>query len=118
MDSESSLSAIERFISNLPEDKRAWGTDLFAEELLGIISQRLLSRIGGGLTMASEVLVTTAAVKSSIKDNNLGQLSSIIQTSKDEGMVNLDKSLMELVNVGEISKEDARKQALQPQSFS
>lgn len=117
MDADSAVSAIDRFISNIDEDKRAWGRDLFADVLVGIIAQRLLPRAGGGLSLATEVLTSTAAVKSSIKDNNLKQINSIIQTSRDEGMINLDKSLTELVRVGEVSKEEAQKQALEPQAF-
>lgn len=118
MDADSAVSAIDRFINNIDENKRAWGRELFAEVLLGIIAQRLLPRVGGGLSLGIEVLTSTAAVKSSIKDNNLAQINSIIQTSRDEGMIHLDKSLAELVRVGEVSKEEAHRQAIETQSFS
>lgn len=117
MDANSVVSAIERFISNISEDRRDWGRDVFAEILIGAVAQRLLPRSGGGLSLATEVLTMTQAVSSSIKDNKLNQLSSIMQTSKDEGMMNLDKSLMELTRVGEVSTEDAMQQAINPQIF-
>ncbi len=117
MDADTVMSALERFISNLPAEKRAWGQDLLADVLLGVTAQRLLPRVGGGSTLAAEVLTSTSAVKSSIRDNNLRQLFSIMQTSKDEGMINLDQALSELVRVGEIAAEEARKQALDLQSF-
>ena len=117
MDADTVVSTLERFISKLPEEKRAWGQVLLADLLLGVMAQRLLPRIGGGMSMASEVLTSTPAVKSSISDNKLHQLSSIIQTSRDEGMINLDKSLLELVRVGEVSQEDARQQSIDAQSF-
>ncbi|MDP2812803.1 MAG: hypothetical protein Q8O32_03870, partial [bacterium] len=72
---------------------------------------------GGGLILVSEVLTVTNAVKASIKDSSFYQLHSIMQTSKDEGMVVLDKSLLELVKIGEISLTEARKEAIDPQSF-
>lgn len=117
MDADTAISAIDRFISNIAEDRREWGRDLLADVLLGIVAQRLLSRAGGGLSLATEVLTSTAAVRSSIKDNNLHQLNSIIQTSRDEGMINMDKSLLGLVRVGEVSKEEAKKQAVDPEAF-
>ena len=117
MDADSVISALDRFISSLPDNKRDWGKDVLADTLLGAMAQRLLSRVGGGLTMASEVLLNNPAVRSSIKDNKLLQLSSIMQTSRQEGMSSLDKALLELVRVGEISMEDARNQAVDPQSF-
>jgi twitching motility protein PilT len=118
MDADSVISALERFVSNLPADKKNWGRDLLGDILLGAMAQRLLSRVGGGLTMASEVLINTPAVRSSIKDGKLNQLSSIMQTSKAEGMSSLDKALLELVRVGEISIDDARNQAVDAQSFN
>jgi twitching motility protein PilT len=63
------------------------------------------------------VLTNTPAVISTIKDNRLGQLDSIMQTSREEGMTSLDKSLLELVRVGEISNADALQVATDPQSF-
>ncbi|MBT4850413.1 Flp pilus assembly complex ATPase component TadA [Candidatus Parcubacteria bacterium] len=117
MDANSVVSAIERFISNISEDRREWGRDLFSEILIGIIAQRLLPRSGGGMSLAAEILTMTPAVSSSIKDNKLNQLPSIMQTSKDEGMMNLDKSLMELTRVGEVSPADAMQQAINPQIF-
>lgn len=117
MDADTVVSALERFVSNLSVERREWGQDLLAEMLVGAMAQRLLPRIGGGMSMASEVLTSTPAVKSSISDNKLHQLGSIIQTSRDEGMINLDKSLLELVRVGEVSQEDARQQSIDAQSF-
>lgn len=117
MDADSVISALDRFISNIPIDKKSWGIETLADVLLGAMAQRLISRVGGGLTMASEVLINNSAVRSSIRDNKLSQLSSIMQTSKEEGMSSLDKALLELVRVGEINIEDAKNQAVDSQSF-
>lgn len=117
MDADSVISAVDRFISHLPLEKRMWGQDLLAEVLIGIVSQRLLPRLAGGLTMAAEVLTMTRAVKSSIRDNNLRQLESIMQTSQDEGMINLDKALQQLIRVGEISPEEAKRNAINKEEF-
>ncbi len=117
MDADSVVSALERFVSNIDKDRRDWGKDQLADVLLGVLSQRVLPRIGGGTALAYEVLTSTPAVKSTIKENRLYQLNSIMQTSKDEGMSNLDSSLLELVRVSEISQEDAYNNALNPQVF-
>lgn len=117
MDADSVISALDRFISNLAPDRRAWGQNLLAEVLLVVLSQRLLPRVGGGMALACEVLTVTPAVKSSIKDNHLYQLNSIMQTSREEGMIYLDKSLWDLVRAGEITAEEAMKIADNPQIF-
>lgn len=117
MDADSVISALDRFISNLAPERRTWGQNLLSEVLLAVLAQRLLPRVGGGLALACEVLTTTPAVKSSIKDNHLYQLSSIMQTSREEGMVYLDKSLWDLVRAGDIAPEEAMKVADNPQIF-
>ena len=117
MNADSVVSSLERFISNINKDRREWGRDQLADVLLGVLSQRILPRIGGGTTIAYEILTSTPAVKSTIKENRLYQLNSIMQTSKDEGMINLDNSLLELVRVSEISQEDASLNAINPQVF-
>ena len=117
MDADTVISALERFVSNLDPERRVWGQDVLAQVLVAVVAQRLLPRIGGGLSLAYEALTVTPAVQSIIKENRLYQLNSIMQTSKEEGMINLDKSLLELVRVGEISVDDAMQQAVNPQSF-
>ncbi|MCB9802861.1 Flp pilus assembly complex ATPase component TadA [Candidatus Nomurabacteria bacterium] len=117
MDADTVISALERFISNLSPEKKIWGQDVLSQVLLGVVAQRLLPKIGGGLSLAYEVLTMTSAVQAIIKDNRLYQLNSIMQTSKEEGMINLDKSLLELVKVGEISANDAILQASDADSF-
>ena len=117
MDADSVISALDRFISNITASKKDWGRGVLADTLLGAMAQRLLARVGGGMTMASEVLLNNPAVRSSIKDDKLSQLSSIMQTSREEAMASFDKALLELVRVGEISIEDARNQAVDSHSF-
>lgn len=117
MNADSVMSALERFIDRIDSAKRDWARQTLADVLLGVTSQRILPRVGGGMSMASEVLINNSAVSSSIRSDKLNQLNSIMQTSKDEGMSTLDKSLVELVRIGEITTDDARSQAMDPQSF-
>jgi len=117
MDADSAVSALDRFINNIIASKRDWSREVLADVLLGVIAQRLMPRVGGGQIMASEVLINNPAVASSIRSDKLAQLGSIMQTSKDEGMSSLDKSLMQLVRIGEISVKDAKSQAIEPQMF-
>src|SRR3989339_400411 len=117
MDADTVISALDRFINNISTNRRDWGRETLADVLLGIMAQRLIPRVGGGLTMASEVLISTSAVKSSIKSDKLSQLSSIMQTSREEGMSSLDKSLLELIRIGEISLSDGKNHAVDPQSL-
>ncbi len=117
LSADSVISSLERFLSNIDESRLEWAKNTLANNLTGVISQRLLPKASGGLTIANEVLTTTTAVQTSIKSNNLKQLESVMQTSKYEGMINLDKSLLELVKVGDLKAEDAAIQASNPEVF-
>lgn len=117
MDCDSTISALDRFVSNISMEKRSWGKDILADNLRVVVAQRLLPRNSGGQILAYEVLTSTQAVKSHIRDNTLGQLKSIIQTSAEEGMRSMDKSLLELVKNGEVNAEVASQYATDPHSF-
>ncbi len=117
MDADTVISVLERFISNIDISRREWGQAVLAQVLLAVVVQRLLPRIGGGLRLACEVLTSTSAVQSIIKDNRLSQLNSILQTSREEGMLNLDKALLELVRLGEVNANEAAEQAIDKEAF-
>ncbi|MEA3464296.1 MAG: ATPase, T2SS/T4P/T4SS family [Patescibacteria group bacterium] len=79
-----------------------------ADVLFGIIAQRLVSRRGGGLILATEILLANSAVKSLIREGKIYQLESVIQLSRKEGMISMSKALEELVQTGEVRREDIR----------
>jgi len=57
--------------------------------------------------LATEVLVATTAVRSIIRDNNLPQLHTILQTGKRQGMHTMDESLRRLYETAQITYEAA-----------
>ncbi|MBU0880123.1 MAG: ATPase, T2SS/T4P/T4SS family [Patescibacteria group bacterium] len=74
--------------------------------LFGVVIQKLVPQIGGGLVLATEVLLNNSAVKSLIREGRFYQIESIMQTSRSEGMVSLKKSLEQLLASGKIRQED------------
>lgn len=77
-----------------------------ADVLFGVVVQKLVSQIGGGLVLANEVLLNNLAVKSLIRDGKFYQIEGIMQTSRSEGMISLKKSLEQLLASGKIKQED------------
>ncbi|NTU98569.1 Flp pilus assembly complex ATPase component TadA, partial [Candidatus Falkowbacteria bacterium] len=77
-----------------------------ADVLAAVVAQRLLPRRGGGLIPAIEVMLGNTSVKSLIRENKIYQLESIIQTSKKDGMISMDKAIEDLVHLGEVKGED------------
>lgn len=80
-----------------------------ADVLVGIITQKLIPRLGGGLIMAKEILLVNSAIKSLIREGKIYQIESIIQTYREEGMISMGKSIEELIRRGDVQPAEAKK---------
>ncbi|HOS88061.1 MAG TPA: PilT/PilU family type 4a pilus ATPase [Candidatus Pacearchaeota archaeon] len=78
-----------------------------SSSLLGIVSQRLIPAIDGGVVPACEIMFNTPAVANLIRENKIHELSLVIDTSSDMGMISLNRSLAELVRKQLVSVENA-----------
>lgn len=103
----SASQTIERIIDSFPPNQQAQIRSQLASTVSGIISQRLIPRIKGGLIPAVEIMIATSAVRTLIRDNRPRQLDLVIETSQDVGMIPLDRSLADLVRRKEITLERA-----------
>jgi len=108
----SAAQSIDRIVDSFPSDQRSQIRIQLAATLKGIVSQRLLPKIGGGRIPAVEVLLGTPAVSSNIRDGKSHLIDSVIQTSKDSGMVTIDESLADLVKNGFVTIDDAKSYSL------
>lgn len=114
----SAAQSIDRIVDAFPSDQRPQVRIQLAATLKGIISQRLLPKIGGGRIPAVEILLGTPAVSSNIRDGKSHLIDSVIQTSKEMGMITIDESLATLVRNGIITLEDAKPYALRDSEFA
>lgn len=103
----SASQTIERIIDSFPPNQQSQIRSQLANTISGVISQRLIPRIKGGLVPATEVMIATTAIRTLIRDNRPRQLDLVIETSQDIGMIPLDRSLADLVRKKEISLERA-----------
>lgn len=117
MDTTSVIQTIEEIFATFPLPERQRAQLLLSESLLAIIVQRLVPKVGGGLILAAEVLIANEPVRSLIAEGRIKQITTILQTSREEGMVSLDQSLTELVKSGEVLIDKAIEFATDPQSF-
>jgi twitching motility protein PilT len=108
----SASQSIDRIVDAFSADQRTQIRIQLAATLKGIISQRLISKISGGRIPAVEILIGTSAVASNIRDGKSHLIDSVIQTSKDMGMITIDDSLAQLVKDGIITLDDAKPYAL------
>ncbi|HBF67230.1 MAG TPA: type IV pili twitching motility protein PilT, partial [Candidatus Magasanikbacteria bacterium] len=68
-----------------------------ASVLRGVIAQQLYPRLDGGRVAARELLIINSAARNLIRENNVAQLKSVIQTGSKEGMMTMEQSVKELV---------------------
>ncbi|MEK9156017.1 MAG: type IV pilus twitching motility protein PilT [Patescibacteria group bacterium] len=113
----SAAQTADRVVSVFPPHLQQQISSQLASVLLGVVSQRLIPRIGGGRVLAAEIMMANSAIKSLIREGKNYQIPNVIQTSASEGMISLDKVLAEFVSRGDISLEDALGWSLDTKSF-
>jgi len=105
---------IDRIIDTFPGHQQDQIRLQLSAALVGIFSQRLIPRISGGLIPAYELLINNKAVANLIREKRTHEINTVIETSSSEGMIDMNRSLAELVSRGEISVESAYQHSLNP----
>ncbi len=108
----SAAQTIDRIIDSFPGHQQSQVRTQLAGALLGIISQRLIPKVDGGLIPAVEILVANPAIKNLIREGKTHEIDLVISTSSAEGMISLDKSLANLIKAGKITLENGEMYAL------
>lgn len=103
----SAAQAVQRIIDIFPPAQQRQLVSQLADSISGVVSQRLIPRMKGGLVPAVEVMIANPAARSLIRDGRVQQLNLVIDTSADIGMISLNRSLADLVRRKEISVEQA-----------
>ncbi len=88
-----------------------------AGSLTGIFSQRLIPCIAGGRVPAYELLISNSAVANLIREKRVHELNTVIETGMNEGMIDMNRCLVELVRAGKISVESAYQYSLNPKGL-
>lgn len=104
----SAAQSIDRMIDVFPPHQQPQIRAQLSNILMGICSQRLVPAIGGGRVVAAEILVANPAVRNIIREGKSHQLDAVIQTGADQGMQSMDKTLVNLVQAGTVTFEEAR----------
>jgi twitching motility protein PilT len=115
----SAPKTIDRIIDVFPSDQQAQIRTMLAESIRGIVAQQLLRRRGGkGRVAANEILFGSSAVANIIREGKIEKITSVLQSSKREGMQSMDDALQVLVNDGVIDGADAYMKAAEKQRFA
>jgi len=113
----SASQTIHRIVDVFPSFQQNQIRAQLTGSLLGIVSQRLVPQIEGGFIPACEIMFANSAVNNLIRENKIHEIPSVIETSREEGMVSLNQSLYDLVVNKKISEEIALKYSLDPRGL-
>ncbi|HEY2734221.1 MAG TPA: ATPase, T2SS/T4P/T4SS family, partial [Polyangiales bacterium] len=119
MHSGSASSAIERIVDSYETGRQQQIRWQLADSLRAVVAQRLLNRVRGeGRVPAIELLRVTRGVASLIREGKTAQFATVLQSSRREGMISLERSLADRVQAGEVRTEDAYAAANDPESLA
>lgn len=105
---------IERIIDTFAASQQDQIRIQLAASLAGVFSQRLVPRVSGGLVPVYELLINNKAVANLIREKRTHEIDTVIETGSSEGMIDMNRSLAELVARGEITVETAYQYSLNP----
>lgn len=101
------VSTVDRIIDQFPTDRQAQIRVMLSESLKGVVAQVLCKKIDGGRVAAHEIVLGSPAVTNLIRDGKTFQLASVMQTSKQQGMVTMNDSLFALVQSKQVEPKEA-----------
>ena len=111
--SNSASKTIDRVIDVFPTGDKEMVRAMLASSLQGVVAQTLVRRADGqGRVGAFEILVGTNAVRNLIRENQIPQMYSMMQTGSRYGMITMQDAIADLFEAGIIDKEEARRATL------
>jgi twitching motility protein PilT len=105
---------VNRIIDAFPTNQQEQVRVQLSTAIIGVLSQALLPKIGGGRIAAYEMLVVTPAIGNLIRENKTFRINSAIQTGQKLGMQLLDDCLFGLWRSGKCTIEEVLIKAQNP----
>jgi twitching motility protein PilT len=112
-----SAQSIDRIVDVFPAERRNQIQVQLAGTLLGVLYQRLLPKVDGGMVAAYELMVGVPAVRNLVREGKTRQLRNVVATHRAEGMQTLEHALNALVAQGVIDYDHAVEASLYPQDI-
>jgi twitching motility protein PilT len=109
--------SIGRILDFFPSEERDQIRRQLAATLQAVICQRMVATVAGGVTPAMEIMINTPTVRKLIEENRLEKLGAAIETGNDDGMINFNQSLFQLVKDRKVSEKEALSKATNPQAL-
>jgi len=101
----SAANTINRIVDVFPASQQVQIRGQLAQLLRGVVCQQLVPTTDGTITPVFEVMKSSPAIQNMIREGKLHQLDSAMQAAKNEGMMTMDTSLLELYQNGVITRD-------------
>ncbi|MBX3160186.1 MAG: type IV pilus twitching motility protein PilT [Deltaproteobacteria bacterium] len=105
----SAAKTVDRLVDVFPPAQQNQVRAMLSESLLGVCTQMLLAKQGGGRAAALEILVGTSAVRNLIREGKTHQIPSAMQVGGRAGMQTMEAAVTDLIQRGVVAIEEARK---------
>ncbi len=109
--------SVNRIMDFFKAEEREQIRRQLAGTLQAVVCQRMVGSVAGGVTPAIEIMINTSTVKKLIEENRLDKLPAAIETGNDDGMLNFNQALFQLVKDGKVSEQEALSKASNPQAL-
>ena len=110
-------NTIDRIIDIFPPEQQQQIRIQLSMALRMVVSQRLLPNKAGEPIPAFEIMRVNNAISNLIREAKTHQIDNVIQTSSQEGMINIDAYILKLFRNGEITAETALQNAANPETM-
>jgi len=105
---QSAAKTVDRIVDVFPHEQQEQIRATLADSLQAVVAQTLFKRRDTrGRCAALEILIATPAVRNLVRDGKSFQIPTVLQTGKKFGMQSLDDAILEHLEKGRISPEDA-----------
>lgn len=109
---------VERIIDVFSPHQQTQVKLQLADCLQAVVSQLLLPHASGkGRVLSAEIMVATAGIRNLIREQEIEQIPTLMQTGSQYGMRTMDRSLKELLQRGAITLDAAMSKVKNPEEF-
>lgn len=109
--------SVSRILDFFKAEEREQIRRQLANTLQAVICQRMVTTLADSMTPALEIMINTPTVKKLIEENRLDKLAAAIETGTEDGMINFNQALYNLVEQGQVSEREALSKASNPQAL-
>jgi twitching motility protein PilT len=109
--------SVSRILDFFKADEREQIRRQLAGTMQAVVCQRMTNTLSGSMTPALEIMINTPTVRKLIEENRLDKLAAAIETGVEDGMINFNQALFNLVKEGKVTEQEALSKASNPQAL-